>query len=81
VANLREAVKDTTDPDQCYRDGLECLERHRTNYTAAGPQRLKLLWWEFPSDHWMALREGCRLGFLISPEGELKLNGALTDEE
>jgi hypothetical protein len=80
-ANLREAVKDTTDPDQCYRDGLECLRHHRTNYTAAGPQRLQLLWWEFPRDHWTALREGCHLGFLISPKGELKLNGALTNEE
>jgi hypothetical protein len=51
------------------------------NYTAEGPKQLQLLWWEFPSGHWTALREGCRLGFLIPPSGELALNGKFTPEE
>jgi hypothetical protein len=81
VARLREAVQGLDEPDYWLKEGLECLARHRLNYTDKGPQQLQLLWWEFPCEHWKALREGCRLGFLVSPEGGLVLNGSFTQEE
>jgi hypothetical protein len=57
------------------------LDIHRRNYSEAGPQRLQLLWWEFPSEHWESLREGCSANFLITPGGELQLNLDMMDKE
>jgi hypothetical protein len=79
VDSLRTAVATLEDPKYWFREGLECLRRHRLNYGEEGPQRLQLLWWEFPPEHWKALREGCRLGFLIRPQGEVMSNGAMTE--
>jgi hypothetical protein len=59
VASLQEAVADLPDGDLHLVNGLEALQIHRENYSDQGPQRLQLLWWEFPSAHWKALREGC----------------------
>jgi hypothetical protein len=57
------------------------LKRHRSNYTEEGPKYLQLLWWEFPEEHWGPLREGCKLGFIIAPGGELKaIAGRFMDE-
>jgi hypothetical protein len=39
-------------------DGLEALRIHRGNYSEEGPQRLQLLWWKFPREHWEGLQEG-----------------------
>jgi hypothetical protein len=80
VASLNKAVQGL-DEMVHWLKGLQCLDRHRLNYTEQGPQQLQLLWWEFPCEHWKALREGCPLGFLVSPEGELVLNGSFTHEE
>ena len=40
--------------------GLDALSRHRRNHdsTGANPEQLQVLWWEFPREHWDALREG-----------------------
>jgi hypothetical protein len=81
TTSLREAVKDLEDSEYWYQEGLECLARHRTNYTTEGPQQLQLLWWEFPVQHHEALREGCRLGFLLHPSGQVVENGPMTDED
>jgi hypothetical protein len=81
ISKLKEATKDSHDGDRWFCEGIECLDRHRMNYTEAGPKRLQLLWWEFPKEHWKPLREGCLLGFLITPSGELKLNGKLSDDK
>ena len=31
----------------------------------ANPEQLQVLWWEFPREHWDALREGSRMNFLV----------------
>jgi hypothetical protein len=38
--------------------GMSHLATHRSNYDTAGPRptKLRLLWWEFPREHWDALR-------------------------
>jgi hypothetical protein len=42
---------------------------------------LQLIWWEFPSESWVAIREGSSMNFIITPEGEIKPNAALNEEE
>jgi hypothetical protein len=82
LQTLSQAMEELEEPEYWYQEGVKCLARHRLNYTTEGPQQLQLLWWEFPREHWTtALREGCRLGFLATPEGKLALNGKLTDIE
>jgi hypothetical protein len=81
IRKLKESTRHLENPEYWYQEGIECLNRHRLNYTEKGPQSLQILWWEFPKAHWKALREGCRLGFLITPGGELALNGHFTKEE
>jgi hypothetical protein len=80
VASLQQAVSDLKDGELHLLDGLEALRVHRDNYSDAGPKKLQILWWEFPSEHWQALREGSRMNFLIKPSGELKLNAVMDDE-
>ena len=49
-------------------EGREHLDVHRRNYGPNGPQYLQLLWWEFPREHWNAVREGNSMNFLTEPE-------------
>jgi hypothetical protein len=81
VATLEAAIKDAPNRDILYQGGLEALAIHRLNYTEEGPKRLQLLWWEFPKEHHQGLREGFRMNFLITPEGELQLNSTMDDAE
>jgi hypothetical protein len=81
VASLREAIKEAPNPEELYEGGLKALAIHRGNYTSDGPKRLQLLWWEFPREHHEGLREGFRMNFLITPEGELQLNSVMDDAE
>jgi hypothetical protein len=76
VFNLRKASDTCPDPADAFARGLEALEIHRSNYNAEGPAptQLKLLWWEFPEEHWVALREGSRMNFLKLPEPNIQPN-------
>jgi hypothetical protein len=80
LESLRQAVTNLPEGDLHFINGLEALQVHRENYSEAGPKRLQILWWEFPPEHWEALREGSRMNFLVMPQGELKLNGAMDEE-
>jgi hypothetical protein len=73
-ASLKAAVAGLPNASQLIIEGEHALDIHRENYTAAGPQRLQLLWWEFPPEHWDALRLGSSMNFLVWPSGELELN-------
>ena len=66
-----------------FNHGLTCLARHRLNYDHEGPNpsRLQLLWWEFPSEHWDALREGSSMNFMAPPPAGLTPNGEMDDEQ
>jgi hypothetical protein len=79
IDSLRKAVADLPDGDIHFVNGLAALQVHRTNYSEDGPKRLQILWWEFPLEHWEALREGSRMNFLTTPQGELKLNAAMDE--
>lgn len=57
------------------------MDVHRANYTEDGPKRLQLLWWEFPTEHWEALRLGSSMNFLVTPTGELELNSEMDPEQ
>jgi hypothetical protein len=83
LLNLKAASLACPDPTQAYEDGLKSLKIHRTNYNAEGPAptQLQLLWWEFPKEHWTALREGSRMNFLKSPSPEMKPNAVMDDEQ
>jgi hypothetical protein len=80
--SLRQAVIDLPNPEQAYRDGLEALKIHRTNYGEDDIiHRLQLLWWEFPPEHWEAIREGCPMNFLTEPDEGIMQNAPMTEEQ
>jgi hypothetical protein len=81
VDNLKKIIKGRKDEARLLQDGLDALNIHRGNYSDEGPKYLQLLWWEFPPEHHEALREGCRMNFLITPGGELQLNSEMDAEE
>ncbi len=66
-----------------YLEGIEILDVHRGNYNDAGPapKQLQLIWWEFPAEHWTALREGSRMNFMRPPDSVIHPNGAMDDEQ
>jgi hypothetical protein len=70
VASLKKAAAALPNPAKVLSEGLKILTIHRGNYSATGPaaKQLQLVWWEFPSEHWTALREGSRMNFLVTPE-------------
>jgi hypothetical protein len=80
-ASLRAAVQGLADADQLIAEGEAALAIHRENYTDEGPKRLQLLWWEFPPEHWEALRTGSSMNFLIQPSGELELNSDMDEQQ
>jgi hypothetical protein len=82
VASLGQAVTGLPDPEQAYRDGLEALRIHQTNYGEDDViHRLQLLWWEFPPEHWEAIQEGCPMNFLTDPDEGIVQNAAMTEEQ
>jgi hypothetical protein len=82
VATLWEAADKLPDPEKVVKEG-KLLKIHRGNYTPAGPspKQLQLLWWEFPPEHWTALREGCQMNFLVQPESCIHDNAPMDQEQ
>jgi hypothetical protein len=83
VATLWEAAATLPNTEEVVKEGLELLTIHRGNYTAKGPspKQLQLLWWEFPPQHWTALREGCRMNFLVPPVACIHDNAPMDQEQ
>jgi hypothetical protein len=83
VRSLRAAVSTLPDPAKTFQEGLALLAIHQKNYTATGPapQRLQLLWWEFPPEHWTPLREGSPMNFLVEPVPRLNANANMNQEQ
>ena len=83
VTNLERAARLYPNPDDIIEDGLELLVRHRGNYTAThpDPKCLQLIWWEFPRDHWEALRLGSSMNFLRVPVEGLWPNSEMDDAQ
>jgi hypothetical protein len=83
TANLREAAASFPDPTSVIEEGIASLEIHRNNCTLDGPaaKKLKLLWWEFPEEHWTPLKEGSRMNFLRAPKAAVHENAAMDGEQ
>ena len=69
MCNLRKAAESSKDPPSVIDEDIEAIGVHRKNYTKDGPEvnRLQLLWWEFPEEHWQPLREGTSMNFSQEP--------------
>jgi hypothetical protein len=81
VATLTAVAAAYPDPAAIISEGLQLLEDHRTNYTADGPQKLVVLWWEWPPEHHAALRLGVSMNFLDTPVPGLFANAKMPPEE
>jgi hypothetical protein len=46
------------DQDDVMIEGRRLLASHNLNYTSLGAERLYILWWEWPPEHWDSLRFG-----------------------
>ena len=80
---LKRAAKTYPVADQAriIDNGKADLARHRENYGPQGPQQLQILWWEFPREHWEALRTGSSMNFLKEPRIGLTPNARMTPEQ
>jgi hypothetical protein len=81
MSSFEIAIDGQPDAEQLRAEGAAALAIHRKNYTEAGPQRLQLLWWEFPPEHWEALRLGSSMNFLIQPSGHLEFNLPMDEQQ
>jgi hypothetical protein len=83
MTNLRKAAESSSDPTSVINEGIADLNTHRDNYTVDGPdaKRLKLLWWEFPKEHWKPLREGSHMHFLRAPAPMIHDNAEMDKEQ
>lgn len=83
VRSLRVAADTCADPETVFQEGLEILKIHRGNFDADGPRPkwLQIIWWEFPSTHWTALREGGRMNFLRPPVEVIHPNAKMDQEQ
>jgi hypothetical protein len=83
VAHAKAAAQTFPNPDSVFRECLEALRIHRGNYNDNGPDphHLQLLWWEFPQEHWIELREGCRMNFVSQPIPQVNPNANMDLEQ
>jgi hypothetical protein len=63
------------------QDARRLLDSHRLNYTSQGAQRLEILWWEYPPEHWESLRFGGSMNFMDNPAPILEENGKMTESQ
>jgi hypothetical protein len=60
-------------------DARRLLASHRLNYTSQGAQRLEILWWERPPEHWKSLHFWGSMNFMETPVPFLKENGKMNE--
>jgi hypothetical protein len=77
VDRLAIACRGLPDRLRHFREGLASLDIHRENYGPSGAKQLRLLWWEFPSERWHELREGCSMNFLEPPAAGVTPNAPM----
>ena len=71
IRNLKKAVAECPGREKSmHENGLRISDVHRNNHDSTGPalKKLQLTWWEFPKEHWEALREGSDMNFLRPPD-------------
>jgi hypothetical protein len=62
-------------------DARRLLDSHSLNYTSQGAQRLEIVWWEWPPEHWEYLRFGGSMNFMETPVPVLEENGNMTESQ
>jgi hypothetical protein len=68
-------------PPEWISERKAALAAHRENYGPEGPKNLVVLWWNWPREHWLELREGASMNFLEEPPPGLVENSVMTDEQ
>jgi hypothetical protein len=83
MTNLQKAAESFPDPTSVIDEGIAALDTHRNNYAKDGPEakKLKLLWWEFPEEHWIPSKEGSRMNFLRAPKAAIHDNANMDEEQ
>jgi hypothetical protein len=83
VAHAKAASQRFPNPEAVFAECLDILRIHRGNYNQDGPDphQLQLIWWEFPPEHWLELREGCRMNFVSSPVPCVNPNAKMDEEQ
>ena len=81
MKRLREVTRECGGPQSWIEEGEKILDWHRTNYGPNGPTRLTVLWWEWPKEHWTALREGSSMNFMIDPKAGLVDNSDMEGDQ
>jgi hypothetical protein len=83
MSNLQKAAESFPNPRRVINEGRAALAIHRNNYTVDGPaaKQLKLLWWEFPEEHWESLKDGSRMNFLLPPGAVIHENAVMDEEQ
>ena len=83
LSHLQTASSSFDDAEAVVKEGIEMLKEHRGNYTDTHPEptHLRILWWEFPPEHWLALKEGSSMNFLTEPEHQIQPNADMTPEQ
>jgi hypothetical protein len=82
LRNLQRACRTypATSRPAMMRAGKADLTRHRGNYGDQGAVALQILWWEFPKEHWEALRLGSSMNFLKQPAPGIHPNSEMSEE-
>jgi hypothetical protein len=62
-------------------DAWRLLASRRLNYTSQGAQRMEILWWECPPEHWESLHFGGSMNFMETPVSVLEENGKMTESQ
>jgi hypothetical protein len=84
IRALKRAVKSYPEELQpeMLTNGREDLHRHRANYNSDSKGvYLQVLWWEFPPEHWEAIRTGCSMNFLHAPTVSIMPNSSMDQEQ
>ena len=81
MKRLKEVTQECGGPASWIEEGRKILSWHRSNYGPEGPQRLTILWWEWPKIHWKALTEGSSMNFMLEPTTGKKENSKMDREQ
>jgi hypothetical protein len=81
LEKLRTITEGWRDQKSVMQDARRLLASHRLNYTSQGAERLEILWWEWPPEHWESLRFGGSMNFMETPALILEENGKMTESQ
>jgi hypothetical protein len=75
LQKLRTITEGWRDQHLVMIDARRIMASHRLNYTSQGAQRLEIICWECPPEHWESLRFGGSMNFIETPAPILEENG------